>query len=225
MALLLPQRPSSCSGPNWSNNYGGVELVCYLHRLVRPLAVKVVVEDAQPGGYPTERLAGRTAGGPRWSSLLFRGPTRTSRPKWCCKGNPSWRTSQRWGNFGATRTTPTLSALSTSASSSVSSAVGRQATPPHSELAGSPRFKPLGPVRSAASVPRGRRRPMGWRRLLPARRGDGRTRTLGGQGSQVAHSCEQRGLQARARALCGQHQVDGDLVDRQPKPDHSATGK
>jgi hypothetical protein len=27
-----------------------VLVVCYLHRLVRPLAVLVVVEDAQPGG-------------------------------------------------------------------------------------------------------------------------------------------------------------------------------
>ena len=49
-----------------------------------------------------------------------------------------------------------------------------------------------------------------------------------GQGFHVAHCderCEQRGLQARARALCGQHPVDGGPVDRQPKPDHSATGK
>ena len=147
--------------------------------------------------------------------MVSLGPARTSRPTLVLQGNPSWHMSQRWGNFGAIRTTPTLSAPSTSAS----------------QWGGRPHLRTpnlrgvLGPVHSAASVPRGRRRPMGWRRLLPARRGDGRTRTLGGQGSQVAHSCEQRGLQARARALCGQHQVDGDPVDRQPKPDHSATGK
>ena len=54
----------------------------------------------------------------------------------------------------------------------------------------------------------GRRHPMGWRRLLPARRGDGphvpaQSVSKQGQGFQVAHCaerCEQRGLQARAHA-------------------------
>ena len=49
---------------------------------------------------------------------------------------------------------------------------------------------------------------MGWRRLLPARRGDGphvpaQSVSKQGQGFQVAHCaerCEQRGLQARAHA-------------------------
>ena len=34
----------------WDPTTMVVLVVCYLHRLVRPLAVLVVVEDAQPGG-------------------------------------------------------------------------------------------------------------------------------------------------------------------------------
>ena len=122
-------------------------------------------------------------------------------------------TSQRRGNFGATRTTPTPSAPSTSASSSTSSAAGRPLT---SHTSAFSRFsagrralsrfsKQQGPG-SLRSFPGGRRHPMGWRRLLPARWGDGphvlaQSVSKQGQSFQVAHCaerCDQRGLQARA---------------------------
>ena len=138
-------------------------------------------------------------------------------------------TSQRRGNFGATRTTPTPSAPSTSASSSTSSAAGRPLT---SHTSAFSRFsagrralsrfsKQQGPG-SLRSFPGGRRHPMGWRRLLPARWGDGphvlaQSVSKQGQSFQVAHCaerCDQRGLQARAPGR--------QTLLIVPKPNHSA---
>ena len=52
---VASQRPSSCSAleaqlETWDPTAMVVLVVCYLHRLARPRAVLVVVEDAQPGG-------------------------------------------------------------------------------------------------------------------------------------------------------------------------------
>ena len=190
----------------------------------------------------TERLAGRTAGGPTWPSFLFKGPARTSRPTWCCKGvvaHDVTAPGQLRGNSdhaNPVRSEHVVIFFDVKRS-------GEATHKPHLRIfplqRGEASFKPLFEAARARFTPQlppgGRRHPMGWRRRLPARWGDGphvpaQSVSKQGQGFQVAHCaerCEQRGLQARARAhirqtetllIVSQNQITVPPIKRQTYP-------